>query len=127
MRTGRTIALAGCLLAAGCGGGGSERQGADEPSGTWRVEVVDAEFPKSQKLAAATEMRIRVRNREDRAIPNVALTVEGFSRRSEQAGLADPNRPVWIVDDAPRGGVTAYTNTWALGRVPAGGTKTFVW
>jgi hypothetical protein len=128
MRRGCSIALAACLTvaAAGCGGG-SERQDADEPSGTWTVDVVEAQFPKSQRLAERATMRIRVRNREDRAIPNVALTVEGFSRRSEQAGLADPERPIFIVDDGPRGGVTAYTNTWALGRVPPGATKTFEW
>ena len=114
------------LALAGCGGGG-ERQDADEPSGTWTVDVVDAEFPERQRLAQAEEMVIRVRNREQRAIPNVAVTVEGFGKRSEQSGLADPNRPVWIIDDGPRGGTTAYTNTWALGRIPAGESKTFKW
>ena len=34
---------------------------------------------------------------------------------------------MWIIDDSPRGGVTAYTNTWALGQVKAGETKEFVW
>ena len=111
-------------LIAGCGGD-EKRQDADEPSGEWVVEVVDADFAKKQKLARQETMRIRVRNTEDRPIPNIALTVDGFSRASEQAGLADSNRPVWVVDDGPRGGVTAYTNTWALGRVPAGETKTF--
>jgi hypothetical protein len=116
--------LACALLVAGCGGDDT-RQDEDEPSGEWTVEVVDAEFAESQRLARQEVMRIRVRNTESRAIPNIALTVDGLSRRSEQAGLADPNRPVWVVDDAPRGGDTAYTNTWALGRVPAGETKTF--
>jgi hypothetical protein len=126
MGRGRWIALAGCLVVvAGCGGG--ERQDADEPSGTWTVDVVQADFPRSQRLAKPATLRIRVRNDEDRAIPNVALTVDGFSRRSEQAGLSDPERPVFIVDDGPRGGVTAYTNTWALGRVAPGATKTFEW
>src|SRR3712207_6765830 len=114
-RTGRWIALVGCLaVAAGCGGGDA-RQDADEPSGTWTVEVVEAEFPRSQRLAEPATLRIQVRNTEDRALPNVAVTVEEFSQRSDQAGLADASRPVWIVDDAPRGGTTAYTNTWALG------------
>jgi hypothetical protein len=128
MRRGLFIALAACLTvaAAGCGGG-SERQDADEPSGTWTVDVVEADFPRNQRLAKSATLRIRVRNQESRAMPNVALTVEGFSRRSEQAGLADPERPVFIVDDGPRGGITAYTNTWALGRVPPGATKTFEW
>jgi hypothetical protein len=128
---GRRWSVLACLpvaaFAVGCGGDESARQDADEPSGTWTVDVVDAEFPTSQQLARQETMRIRVRNREDRAVPNVAVTVEGFSTRSEQAGLADPTRPVWIVDDEPRGGVTAYTNTWALGRIAPGGTKTFEW
>ncbi len=114
------------LAAAGCGGGG-ERQDADEPRGTWTVDVVNAEFPEQQRLARQSEMVISVRNRESRPIPNVAVTVEGFERRSEQPGLADPNRPVFVIDDGPRGGVTAYTSTWALGRVPARSTKTFRW
>jgi hypothetical protein len=122
-----SVALAGALLVgAGCGGG-SERQDADEPKGTFAVDVVEAEFPESQRLAKQATMRIRVRNDADRAIPNVALTVDGFSRRSDQAGLSDPQRPVFIVDDGPRGGVTAYTNTWALGRLAPGKTKTFEW
>ena len=122
------IALAGCAaLVAGCGGDDSARQDADEPKGTWTVDVVEAEFPRSQRLAEQETLRIRVRNTADRALPNVAVTVDSFTRRSEQAGLADPNRPVWIVDDGPRGGTTAYTNTWALGRMAPGQTKTFEW
>ncbi len=113
------------LAAAGCGGG--ERQDADEPRGTWTVDVVEAQFPEQQRLAKQSEMVISVRNRESRPIPNVAVTVEGFEQRSEQPGLADPNRPVFVIDDGPRGGVTAYTSTWALGRVPARSSKTFRW
>ena len=120
------MALGVVALTAGCGGGNA-RQDADEPRGTWNVEVVEAEFPSSQRLARQETMRIRVRNADDRAVPNVAVTVEGFSRRSEQPGLADPTRPVWILDNGPRGGTTAYTNTWALGTIPPGGEKTFEW
>jgi hypothetical protein len=119
-----SVAVCVPLAVAGCGGD-QKRQDADEPEGRWVVEVVDAEFPTSQRLARSETMRIAVRNTEDRVLPNVALTVDGFSRRSGQPGLSDPNRPVWIIDDGPRGGVTAYTNTWALGRVPPGETKTF--
>jgi hypothetical protein len=32
-----------------------------------------------------------------------------------------------VLDSAPRGGVTAYTNTWALGKLTPGQTKLFVW
>ena len=113
------------VFAAGCGG--NERQDADEPKGTWRVEIVDAEFPPEQHIAKQETMRITVRNEDDSEIPNVAVTVDSFTRRSEQADLADPTRPVWIVDDSPSGGTTAYANTWALGSVPPGTEKTFEW
>jgi hypothetical protein len=129
MRRGHAFALVAVSLAtfAGCGGGESARQDADEPSGRWTVEVVEAEFPRSQRLAEPATLRIRVRNTESRPIPNLAVTVDSFSQRSDQAGLADAERPVWVIDDGPRGGTTAYTNTWALGRIGAGQTKTFEW
>jgi len=114
--------------AAGCGGGGGERQDADEPRGEWNVDVVEASFPRSQRVSRQERLTIRVRNEErSRAIPNLAVTVEGFGERSEQAGLSDPNRPVWILDRPPTGGTTAYTNTWALGRVPPGAEREFTW
>jgi hypothetical protein len=124
------------LTAAGCGGG--ERQDANEPSGTFRVDVVKATFPAKQRLADQAELRIEVRNAGRKRIPNVAVTVESdeadqtaaaaaFAEASEEQGLADSSRPVWILDAGPRGGVTAYTNTWALGAMKPGQTKTFVW
>jgi hypothetical protein len=113
------------VTAAGCGGG--ERQDADEPSGTFRVAVVRASFPTKQHLAKAERFVIAVRNAGNRTVPNVAVTVSSFAARSEQAGLADPERAVWVIDDSPRGGDTAYTNTWALGRLAPGQTRRFVW
>jgi hypothetical protein len=109
----------------GCGGG--KRQDAGEPSGTFQVDVVRASFPTKQHLAQPERFVIAVRNSGDRAVPNVAVTVSSFAERSEQAGLADPERAVWIIDDSPRGGTTAYTNTWALGRLAPGQTRRFVW
>ena len=129
MERGRRIILAACaacVTLAGCGGGPA-RQDADEPSGTWRVSLPEAKFPRSQHVAEKATMRITVRNDADKAMPNVAVTVDSFSARSEQAGLASAERPIWVVDNGPRGGVTAYANTWALGRVPPGGTRTFEW
>ncbi|WP_205697257.1 DUF11 domain-containing protein [Conexibacter sp. SYSU D00693] len=124
-RAGACALVAGAALAAaGCGGG--ERQDEDEPRGTFPVSV-DAEFAERQALARGEELQIAVRNTGQEALPNVAVTVDGLSDRSKQPDLADPERPVWIVDQGPRGGVTAYTGTWALGRVEAGQTKTFRW
>ena len=113
------------MALAGCGGG--ERQDANEPSGTFRVDVVRASFPTKQHLAEPERFVIAVRNAGDEAVPNVAVTVSSFAERSEQAGLADPERAVWIIDSGPRGGETAYTDTWALGRLAPGQTRRFVW
>ena len=113
------------LAVAGCGGG--ERQDAAEPSGTFEVDVVRATFPAKQHLAQPERFVIAVRNSGQKTVPNVAVTVSSFAERSEQAGLADPERAVWIIDDSPRGGQTAYTNTWALGRLAPGQTRRFVW
>jgi hypothetical protein len=118
-------ATVGALALAGCGGGA--RQDADEPSGTFRVDVVRASFPAKQRLAESQRFVIAVRNSGPKAVPNIAVTVTSFASRSEQAGLADPSRAVWIIDDGPRGGDTAYTDTWALGRLAPGQTRRFVW
>src|SRR4051812_43760347 len=98
------------LLTAGCGGG--TRQDADEPSGTFRVEVLDASFPHQQSLAEPAVLRLKVRNAGDQAVPNLAVTVDSFDTTSQQQGLADPQRPVWIVDSGPSGAGTAYVGTW---------------
>jgi hypothetical protein len=129
------LALAGFVVA-GCGGG--ERQDSNEPSGTFPVDVVKATFPTQQRLAESTQLQIAVRNTGNKTVPNVAVTVESdeanqtaasaaFAEASEQPGLADPSRPVWVLNVGPRGGVTAYTNTWALGQLRPNQTKTFVW
>lgn len=113
------------VFAVGCGGG--ERQDANEPSGSFAVEVAKADFPAQQTLAEPTELRIRVKNTDSKALPNVAVTVDSFSKKSDQPGLADPQRPVWIVDEGPVGGETAFVNTWALGKLEPGQSKTFTW
>src|SRR4051794_3017969 len=91
------------------------------------MNVVKAAFPSSQSLAKQEAMTIAVKNTDTREIPDLAVTIDSFTTRSQEPGLADPNRPIWIVDEGPTGGTTAYTNTWAVGKVPAGATRTFVW
>lgn len=127
-------AIAAAGLVAGCGGG--ERQDADEPSGMFKVDVTEHTFSAKQRLADAEVMRIVVRNADDKTIPNVAVTITsddgakggaGFTTRSSAPGLADPTRQLWIVDEGPHGGDTAYVSTWALGPLAAGKSKTFEW
>lgn len=130
--------VAALALAGGACGGGGERQDADEPEGEYKLEIVDANFPAEQKIAERSTLKLAVRNADSRPAPNVAVTIQtepeqpggapgAFAQNRDDEGLADPSRPVWILDRGPEGGETAYTNTWALGRLEAGQEKTFEW
>lgn len=111
-------------MAAGCG---AERQDADEPSGTFAVQILKAKFPSSQAIAEPQTMTIQVRNADSRQIPNIGVTVNSFSHLAAQKALADRRRPVWIIDQPPEGGDVVQNNTWALGPLAPGATRTFVW
>lgn len=155
-RTGARIAspAAFVLLAsvlASCGGG--ERQDANEPSGKFPVAVTAAKFPTDQRLAETSDLELTIRNTGDEQIPDLAVTIatgdQGaigpFSIRLDQPGLADPNRPVWILengypkqrtgaesskqlDAAPPGGAAAaQSNTFSFGAVAPGESSDIVW
>jgi hypothetical protein len=111
-------------LIAGCGGG---TQAEDEPAGTYQVEITRAEFPKRQHIGAKEEFALTVRNTGDQAVPVVSVSVDGFVSPSAQTGLSDRSRPVWVVDDGPLGGDSAYVETWTLGRLDRGASRTFTW
>jgi hypothetical protein len=124
-----------CLALAGCG---SDRQDADEPEGEFALEVVEATFPARQTTAQHATMRIAVRNIDDRNLPNLAVTIDtespgggdpagAFAMSSTDPRLADPERPVWIVDRGPSGGDNAASNTWAVGPVFPGQTREIEW
>jgi hypothetical protein len=119
------LAFAG-LFAAGCGGGG-ERQDKSEPSGSYKVEIVQAKFPDGQSLAKRSQLVIAVKNVDTKTIPNAAVTVNSFDQRSNDPNLADPRRPLFVLNRGPRGGDTAYVGTWALGPLRPGQVRTFRW
>ncbi len=149
------VAGVGVALAlSDCGGG--QNQAASEPSGNFSVAVRTAKFPASQRLAQHTHLVIEVRNAGRKAIPDVAVTIcnvtcgypapkgEGSSSQAfgadiNQTYLANSSRPLWVIDSGPgscgyschNGGqgaaVTAYSNTWALGRLAPGKTARFDW
>jgi hypothetical protein len=130
--------LLGIAACAGCGG---ERQDENEPEGDFAVEIVNAMFPKDQKLAKQSELVLTVRNAGDETVPDVAVTVQGLDYRSDVAGLSSSERPQFVVngvqreiaglpeakDATPEGCDTAYVNTWACGPLKPGREKTFVW
>lgn len=120
-------ALASLLALSGCGNDESERQGASDRAGTYTVDVVTASFPRRQQLSRTQTLRVTVRNTGTETIPGLAVSLEGINRLDEQPGIADPQEPVWIVDDAPRAGVTAYVNTWSLGELPPNEEQEYVW
>ncbi len=129
--------LAGALAIAGCGGG--DPQDADEPEGEYNLDIVSASFPEDQTLAQPAKMKIVVRNAEtERTVPHIAVTIktapendenapQAFAQRVDDAQLADPSRPIWIVDESPEGATVAHTNTWALPRIAPGDTVEFEW
>jgi hypothetical protein len=149
------LAVCGSALSLAACGGGGERQDADEPEGEFPVTVTDAHFPTRQRLAETTELRLGVENTGTEQIPNLAVTIYlddgggavssgaggqgSFSIRTDQPGLANPNRPVWILEnkyprlageDTPLGSspaATAQTNTFDFGPMAPGETKDMIW
>jgi hypothetical protein len=131
----RLVCVVAVLLAVGCGGGA--RQDAGEPSGDFKVEVVNASFPRVQHIAQTVLLRVRVRNADSRELP-VAVTIEtaspnrgvassSFGQGSIDPELADSSRPVWVLDRGPRGGDTAANNTWSAGSLRPGESRLLTW
>jgi hypothetical protein len=155
------FAAAAALLALGstglsaCGGGGAEaRQDADEPSAKFPVEITTAKFPTEQRLAETSDLILGVKNTGDQAIPELSFTITTddnkgaaastdpngpFSVRLDDNSLANPNRPVWVLENKyprpvgeppPPGlgpGFRAQTNTFAFGELAAGDTEQIAW
>lgn len=113
------LALAGC--------GGEERQDADEPEGSFPVEVTAVEFPREQRLADRAQFVVEVRNTGNRTIPNIAVTLDGLDRVPEREDVAGAQRPIWVLESGPEGAVTAYVDTWAKGALPPGKSARFEW
>jgi hypothetical protein len=118
-----------------------DRHDKNEPSGNFRVAVVRAAFPAKQKLAKQSNLVITIRNTGGKAVPNLAVTVNGFETREIAPDLADPERPTFAVngrpvrigglpesqEEVPAACVTAYVNTWACGKLAPGKQRTFKW
>ena len=129
------------ILLAGCGGG--SRQDSGEKEATYDMRVLAAHFPARQSVAKPERMVLLVRNTGSTTVPNVAVTVDSFNYASDFPNLAANKRPIWVIEQGPGavakrpvesqeisppgGGQTAYTNTWALGAVPAGQVRKFTW
>jgi hypothetical protein len=154
------IALVGLALAlAACGGG--TPQDADEPAGEFPTNVSKASFPRHQVLANSANLELAIENAGNQTIPDLAVTIHtgkikagvtatgtgqgSFSIRLNNPNLANPNRPVWILENqypkllapgvkvenihrAPSAGAeAAQTDTFQFGALPAGEKRTIVW
>jgi hypothetical protein len=152
---GAALAMAGCGSASNDGAPAASTTAA--AGHTFKVAVPTASFATRQLLAGRERFVIAVRNTGNRALPNVAVTicnttcsykarrgqgttVQAFSYAvANSPNLANASRPIWIVQQAPGpcgyscrnlgpgAAVTAYSNTWALGRLAPGHTARFVW
>ncbi len=126
LRAGAALAAAWSAFAvAGCGGG--ERRDAGSSDATYTVDIVRAQFPERQHLADKPTFAITVRNTGEETIPDVAVTLRGFSSRSGDAEQADARGNVWIVDEPPAGAVTAIEDTWSAGALAAGKEVSLRW
>jgi len=142
------IAAAALSLALALGAcGGDSSSSFDEEAGTYTAEVVTAEFPAKQRLGETTLMRLGVRNTGAKTMPALAVGVtvggeEGeasaipFAIRDPQPGLAEPDRPVWVLSEhyprfagsAETGGAeTSSAKTYDFGPLDPGKKKEMVW
>ncbi len=153
-----TAALALTWGVSACGGG--ERQDVTEPSGNFPVQVAKAKFPKRQKLVETSNVELKIKNVGEGTIPDLAVTIYttstpaatgepkpagSFKVRLDQPNLADPNQPVWILEEgypklitpgvtlkeiakAPSAGAAAAeTDSFQFGAVRSGESRDIVW
>lgn len=130
-------------------------QSDNEPEGEFEVEVTMSKFPNDQRLAQTTDLILGVENTGEETIPELAFTIGtsdldssddddvtadgSFDIRLDDPSLANPNRPVWILENKyPRevgtppptglsGGFRAQTNTFGFGSLEAGDEREIVW
>jgi hypothetical protein len=139
---GIVVAISAALLSA-CGGSSGE----GEVTGTYRARVISAEFPTRQRLGQTSLLRLDVRNTGAKTIPSLVTTIsvagkegrEGalpFGFRDPEPGLAQPDRPVWVLaagypkragDPSPGGATTSNPKTFNLGALKPGETAEWIW
>jgi hypothetical protein len=136
--------LAMAALLAACGGSSSD---SNEKAGTYKVAVTDASFPTKQAIGQTTLMKIGVENTGEETVPALTVTVNiqgkdgedariPFAIHDSQAGLAGPDRPVWVLaatyprldgSSAPGGAETSNAKTYSFGPLKPGKSVEAVW
>lgn len=140
-------ATAALALAIGACGDDEPSPGAKEEAAPHRLEVVTAEFPTRQRLGQTSLMRIGVRNTGERTVPalTVTMSIAGeagqtaslpFAIHDPTPGLAQPDRPVWVLAEHypklagsadPGGAEGAARKTFDFGPLKPGATLEAVW
>jgi hypothetical protein len=137
--------LAVAALLAACGSSSSSDSG--EKPGTYEVAVTDASFPAKQAVGQTSLMKIDVENTGKETVPALTVTVNvqgkdgdeariPFAIRDPQAGLAGPDRPVWVLaatyprragSSTPGGAETSNAKTYSFGPLKPGKSVEAVW
>lgn len=136
--------LVTAVLVAACGGSSSD---SNERAGNYEVAVTDASFPPDQVVGQTSLMKIDVENTGEKTVPALIVTVnvegkEGeaarlpFAVHDPQAGLAGPDRPIWVLaatyprlagSAEPGGAETANDKTYSFGALAPGKSVEAVW
>lgn len=121
-----TLAVACAFALSACGG---QEQNADAETGTWQASVLEWNFPKEQPLGTPVDFELKIRNDDERAIPEVVVTISGLKTKVQQPGAASEVRPVWLPNEVNYADVTPYNaalaTTYNLGSLASGDTKTY--
>jgi hypothetical protein len=136
--------MAVAALLGACGESSSD---SNERAGTYQVDVVDASFPSEQRLGQTSVMKLSIRNTGEETVPTVTVTIgitgkDGedsalpFGISDRTAGLAQADRPVWVLAETyprfvgssdPGGASTSNRKTFALGPLKPNETASAVW
>jgi hypothetical protein len=132
-------------MLAACGGEASSD--ANEAAGTYDVRVTDASFPAEQRLGQTSLLRLAVRNTGKKTLPALTVTISVAGKQGQasslpfaisdpQTGLAQPDRPVWVLaqgyprpadSSSPGGASTSNRKTFSFGPLKRGATTDAVW
>jgi hypothetical protein len=147
LRAAAAVGLAALLALAAAACGSGESSDANEAAGRYPVKVTSVEFPAHQFLGQTSLLRMGLRNTGRRTIPALTVTIsvagrEGrastlpFGIRDPQPGLAQPDRPVWVLalryprfagSAEPGGAETSNPKTYDFGALKPGATANVVW
>lgn len=135
--------MAVAVLLAACGESSADK----EPTGNFDVGVTAASFPTLQRLGQTSLLKLSIENEGDKTVPNlvVTFTLAGklgatsslpFGVYDQQAGLANPTRPVWVLAEhfpklagstEPGGATTSDPKTFSFGPLKPGASTDAVW